>query len=98
MVGIDWETTGMNALVARTVTQMERWFGRGAMAGWRLLRTDRVLRALPRQHPADLAMRPSHEIDDGLFAAGDHLTDGSIDGAVRSGRLAAEAVLRALRA
>jgi phytoene dehydrogenase-like protein len=98
MVGIDWETTGMNALVARTVTQMERWFGRGAMAGWRLLRTDRVLRALPRQHPADLAMRPSHEIDDGLFAGGDHLTDGSIDGAVRSGRLAAEAVLRALRA
>ena len=93
LVDVDWTATGMNALLARMVAQMERWFGTGAMAGWHLLRTDRILRALPRQHPADLSMRPSHEIDDGMFVAGDHVTDGSIDGAVRSGRLAAEAAL-----
>jgi predicted NAD/FAD-dependent oxidoreductase len=29
---------------------------------------------------------------DGLFLAGDHVTDGSINGAMRSGRIAAEAV------
>ena len=94
MVDTDWTVDGMAAVSARTVRQMERWFGTGAMRGWRLLRTDRVLRALPRQHTNDLSMRPSTEIDDGLFVAGDHVTDGSIDGAVRSGRLAAEAALR----
>jgi predicted NAD/FAD-dependent oxidoreductase len=78
------------------VTQMERWFGSGAMRRWRLLRTDRVIRALPRQHTQDLHSRPSTEIDDGLFVAGDHVTDGSIDGAVRSGLLAAESAARAI--
>jgi predicted NAD/FAD-dependent oxidoreductase len=52
------------------------------------------VRALPRQHTADIHARPSTEIDDGMFVAGDHVTDGSIDGAVRSGTLASEAVLR----
>ena len=94
MVDTDWTVEGMAAVTARMVRQVERWFGSGAMRGWRLLRTDRVLRALPRQHTHDLSMRPSTEIDDGLFVAGDHVTDGSIDGAVRSGRLAAEAALR----
>ena len=96
MVDVDWSATGMSAITARTVTQMERWFGAGAMRGWHLLRTDRVVRALPRQHTQDLHSRPSTEIDDGLFVAGDHVTDGSIDGAVRSGMLAAEAAARAV--
>lgn len=93
-VGIDWTSESMASVLARTVTQLERWFGRDAMRGWRLLRTDRIVRALPRQHTADLAARPDPEVDEGLFVAGDHVTDGSIDGAVRSGLRAAEAVLR----
>jgi hypothetical protein len=70
---------------------MERWFGRGAMRGWRLLRTDRIAQALPRQHQGDLRARPGTILDDGIFLAGDHVTEGSIDGALRSGRFAAEA-------
>lgn len=96
LVDVDWSATGMSAVTARMVTQMERWFGPGAMRRWRLLRTDRVIRALPRQHTQDLHSRPSTEIDDGLFVAGDHVTDGSIDGAVRSGLLAAEGVVRTI--
>ena len=98
LVDVDWSATGMSATTARMVTQMERWFGSGAMRRWRLLRTDRVIRALPRQHTQDLHSRPSTEIDDGLFVAGDHVTDGSIDGAVRSGLLAAESAARAIGA
>jgi hypothetical protein len=94
MVDVDWAAESMASLTARMVLQMERWFGTGAMRGWRLLRTDRILRALPRQHTSDIHARPSTEIDDGMFVAGDHVTDGSIDGAVRSGTLASEAVLR----
>ena len=96
LVDVDWSADGMAGIMARTVTQMERWFGTGAMRGWRLLRTDRILRALPRQHTQDLHARPSTRLDDGLFVAGDHVTDGSIDGAVRSGRMAAEEVLGSL--
>jgi hypothetical protein len=88
------EDGGLAALVARTSVQMDRWFGRGAMAGWRLLRTDRILRALPRQHPGDLASRPSATVDECTVVAGDHVTDGSIDGAWRSGSEAAAAALR----
>jgi phytoene dehydrogenase-like protein len=87
-----WQSESATVLVARVVAQMERWFGVGAMRGWHLLRTDRVVRALPRQHPADLARRPAPELDDGLVVAGDHVTDASIDGAYRSGLRAAETV------
>jgi hypothetical protein len=94
MVDVDWSAESMSSVTARMVLQMERWFGTGAMTGWRLLRTDRILRALPRQHTQDLHGRHSTELDDGLFVAGDHVTDASIDGAVRSGTLAAEGVMR----
>jgi len=93
-VDVDWSAESMSSVTARMVLQMERWFGKGAMTGWRLLRTDRILRALPRQHTQDLHGRHSTELDDGLFLAGDHVTDASIDGAVRSGTLAAEGVMR----
>ena len=94
LVDVDWSAESMSGLTARMVRQMERWFGPGAMRDWRLLRTDRILHALPRQHTQDFHSRPSTELDDGLFVAGDHVTDASIDGAVRSGQLAAEAVLK----
>ena len=92
LVDVDWSAESMSGLVARMVQQVERWFGRGAMRHWRLLRTDRILRALPRQHTPDLHSRPSTQLDDGVYLAGDHVTDASIDGAVRSGLRAAEAV------
>ena len=88
----------MDSLVARVRAQMDRWFGRGATAGWRLLRTDRVLRALPRQHPGDLAARTGVRLDARTFVAGDHAADGSLDGAWRSGLAAADAALESLRA
>lgn len=93
VVGLDWSTTTAPAVHAQIQAQMKRWFGPRAMHGWRLLRTDRILRALPRQHPADVRARPGTVLDDGVLLAGDYVTDGSIDGAMRSGRLAAEAAI-----
>lgn len=97
LVGTDWTTESMSSLMDRMKVQMEQWFGTGAMRGWRLLRIDRIPRALPRQHPTDLAGRPLTEIEDRYFLAGDHVTDASIDGAVRSGLQAAERVLTSIR-
>ncbi|MFO0961791.1 MAG: NAD(P)/FAD-dependent oxidoreductase [Phycisphaerales bacterium] len=97
LVDTDWANESMAAIQARTVRQMERWFGPGAMRRWQLLRIERIPRALPRQHEGDLHTRPAAILDDGLFLAGDHVTEGSIDGALRSGRHAAEAACAWLR-
>lgn len=72
--------------------QMTAWFGPG-VAGWRHLRTERIAWGLPAQPPGALEppARPVR-VAPGIYAAGDHLDDASIDGALRSGRRAAEAV------
>ncbi len=73
--------------------QLRRWFGT-QVDGWRHLRTYRIPWALPDQSPPALepAQRPVR-LDDRLFIAGDHRDTGSIEGALVSGRRAAEAVL-----
>ena len=77
----------------RVREQMRRWFGDSADA-WKPLKTVRVLYAQPEQQPPALTPpeRP-HRLGDGLYLAGDHRTNASIQGAFRSGRLAAQAVL-----
>jgi hypothetical protein len=85
----------------RTVAQILRpSFGRGATDGWELIAVQRIPHAIARQWPADLAARMPAFLPEILgprvFIAGDHLEDASINGAMRSGRLAAEAALAAL--
>lgn len=71
--------------------QMGRWFGAERVAGWRLRALVRIPRALPRQHPEDLASPRPLQVAPGLFRCGDAVGDGSLNGAMRSGRLAADA-------
>jgi hypothetical protein len=72
--------------------QMAKWFSAEATREWKIVCIERIQHALPRQHPQDFAARPKMDQGDGLFLAGDHVTDGSINGAMRSGRIAADAV------
>lgn len=76
--------------------ELTRIFGDGVGA-WRLLRVDRIERALPDQRPAALArvVRPAR-LRERLFIAGDGCDLPSINGALASGRRAAQAVLREL--
>lgn len=74
--------------------QASQWFG-GQALDWRHLTTIDVPQALPDERPQARAHRPHGSLGDGLFLCGDHLTTASINGALRSGRLAAEAVLAA---
>lgn len=73
--------------------QMEEWFGISVRA-WRHLRTYRIRHAQPGQRPGVLepAQRPVRR-GPGLYAAGDWLDTASIQGALQSGRRAAEAVI-----
>jgi phytoene dehydrogenase-like protein len=80
-------------LEAAVRAQLRGWFG-PAVDGWQHLRTCRIPEALPVQTPEVLdpvvkAVR--HE--SGVYLCGDHRETGSIQGAMSSGRRAAEAVL-----
>ncbi|MGZ5405143.1 MAG: FAD-dependent oxidoreductase [Nocardioides sp.] len=61
-------------------------------SGWDLLRTDVIASALP-QHLAGQPLRQPVDLGEGLFVAGDHRDTPSIQGALVSGRRAADAVL-----
>jgi protoporphyrinogen oxidase len=80
--------------LSRQVTQeLREWFGE-PVAGWNLLRIYRIERALPvlTLEASPSAREPIH---DGVLLCGDYLEDPSINGALVSGRNAAEAVLSA---
>ncbi len=76
-----------SALDQRLREEMSHWFGK-SVAEWKLLDIRTVEYALPTQqhvqHDAEL------KIGDGLYAIGDHRMNGSINAAMRSGRLVAE--------
>ncbi|MEO1496370.1 MAG: NAD(P)/FAD-dependent oxidoreductase [Planctomycetota bacterium] len=84
-------------LFRATRDQARRWFGPAADA-WRPLRVCRVLYALPDQRPPHYQrIEKSLRVADRVLVCGDRLDTASINGAMRSGRRAAEAVLRELR-
>ncbi|MDX1567438.1 MAG: NAD(P)/FAD-dependent oxidoreductase [Longimicrobiales bacterium] len=92
--GIDRAADDPDAFTEGALSQMRRWFGE-SVDGWRHLRTYRIPHALPRHPPGSLELGPEPvSRGDGLLLAGDHTEFGSIQGALRSGRKAAEAVLR----
>ncbi len=72
--------------------QLSGWFG-PAVQRWKHLRTYAIRHAQPGQEPPALAdpQRPVRLVR-GLFICGDHLDNASINGAMVSGRRAAEAI------
>jgi hypothetical protein len=83
-------------LVEAVRAQLTGWFG-GAVAGWRHLRTYTIEHAQPPQPPGRLEPpeRPVI-VKPGLFVAGDHIDNASINGAMASGRRVADAVMAEL--
>lgn len=74
--------------------QLRGWFG-ATVDEWRHLRTYQIPYALPRQIPPALAT-PERPVrwQPGIYVCGDHRDTASIQGAMVSGRRAAEAVLQ----
>jgi phytoene dehydrogenase-like protein len=86
-------TVGTAPDPSAVVDQLTDWFGPEART-WRLLRVDRIPAALPAYPPGspapgDLPIR----LPSGVFVCGDHREHPSLNGALASGRRAAEAVL-----
>ena len=74
------------ALADQTIAQLRGWFGEEVDA-WTLVRIDRIHHAQPMTTTAPGFLRA------GLYLAGDHTQQPSAHGALRSGRVAAEAIL-----
>jgi phytoene dehydrogenase-like protein len=74
------------------IAQMKNWFGKVA-SSWRLLRSYKIAHAQPQQFPGALEppQRPVRTRP-GVYVCGDHRDNASINGAMISGRRAAEAV------
>jgi phytoene dehydrogenase-like protein len=79
-------------LSRRVVDELRSWFG-DEVARWNLLRVYRIEHALPIL-AADVSSPPVNSVGDRVIVCGDYLEDPSINGALVSGRNAAEAVLR----
>lgn len=75
------------------IAQMKNWFGPVARS-WRFLKSYRIPHAQPQQYPGALEppQRPVR-VRPGVYVTGDHRDNASINGAMLSGRRAAEAVL-----
>ena len=77
--------------------QLQEWFGT-TTATWRRLKTYGIDYALPVQSPPTLQpVAKSAQVRTGVFVCGDHCDTGSINGAMASGRRAAESVTAMLQ-
>jgi phytoene dehydrogenase-like protein len=81
-------------LPRRMRSQLADWFG-SATEDWEELRIDRIERAQPKQLPGHDA-RPPLRTEDGVWLAGDHRRDASINGAIGSGRAVATAIVESI--
>ncbi|WP_395049530.1 NAD(P)/FAD-dependent oxidoreductase [Flavobacterium sp.] len=72
--------------------ELEQWYGK-QVHDWKLIKTYRIDYALPIQDSVRNNIPTSEiKISDTLFICGDHLLNGSINAAFKTGRLAAEAM------
>lgn len=72
--------------------ELEQWYGK-QVQDWKMIKTYRIDYALPIQDSVKNELSISEiKISDTLFICGDHLLNGSINAAFKSGRLVAEAM------
>lgn len=90
----DDEEEGMARMVQE---QLKHWFGK-QVGDWRLLKRYSIPDALPRLTVPEQSLRMEAAcLSEGLYRCGDYLDTPSINGAMASGRRAAEAILQDLK-
>ena len=82
------------SLEAAVRSELSQWFGDAEVTSWRHLRTYALSCAQEGRPPPNAAgFDRDARLGGGVYACGDHLATPSLNGALRSGRLAAEALL-----
>jgi phytoene dehydrogenase-like protein len=73
-------------------TELKQWYG-NKVKDWKILKTYRINYALPNQETVSNEVPISQiKINNNLFICGDHLLNGSINAAMKSGRIVAELI------
>ncbi|GJP33978.1 hypothetical protein CLOM_g18464 [Closterium sp. NIES-68] len=81
-------------LEARVRTELAGWFGKEEVETWKMLRVYRIPFAQPGQRPpTDFSGSVEVGGREGVYVCGDHRSSPTFDGALASGRKAAEALL-----
>lgn len=84
------------AAIKRVKQELKLYFGE-KVQHWHHLKTYKIRYALPDQHHVQHQIAPSSlKVKEGVYMCGDYLLNGSLNGAIRSGMLAAEAMLQEL--
>jgi phytoene dehydrogenase-like protein len=79
-------------LAAKVIHELKFWYPNAN--NWQHLKTYMIDYALPKDEQVSYSLKPEQiRLDDHLFICGDHLLNGSINAAMKSGRLAAEAII-----
>ena len=72
--------------------ELKKWYG-NQVSAWKMLKTYRINYALPNQEKVSNEVTHSEiKINDNLFICGDHLLNGSINAAMKSGRMVAKLI------
>lgn len=79
-------------LQSRVLSELSSWFGGEVLTTWRHLKTYRIPYAQPNQAPPTDFYRPQG-LGGGVWVVGDHRAAATLDGALRSGRTAAEDII-----
>lgn len=80
------------ALAENMKQELKKWYGE-KINSWKMLKTYRIEYALPTQESVRNEILASEiKISDSIFICGDNLLNGSINAALKTGRLAAEAM------
>ncbi len=84
---IDDETLAQNIK-----SELKNWYG-NQVEDWKMIKTYRINYALPNQEKVTNELKESDiQMNKNLFICGDHLLNGSINAAMKSGRLVAELI------
>ena len=94
--GVDAAADDPDGFPTAAQGQLKRWFG-AAVDGWEHLKTYHIPDALPRHTVGFAESRPSRRDEYGIWVTGDYTDFGAIQGALRSGRTTAEAILETKR-
>ena len=81
-------------LSERVKAELKQWYG-DAVSDWKHLKTYRIHYALPNQDAVSNDLKAEQvKTAAGHYRAGDYLMNGSLNAAMKSGRLAAEAIMK----
>ena len=87
--------TAQGLLASEVTAELSNWFKETDK--WRYLRSYHIPYALPKKDHYKASLKLNEvKLSDGVFRCGDYLLNGSINAAIKSGRIAAEAMLSSI--